>query len=98
MDIAGIQSGMVGMALFDAWDAIFQKRIDSLLANRTQGKGSPLLAAADQAFRSYISSVETQNGAQIQALSTYALTPSGNGASVITPQQMAPFLALNLMA
>lgn len=96
MDIAGIQSGMVGMALFDTWiDSLHKSR----RAHKPQaGGGSPLVAAAAAAFEQYIGAVETQIGAQVLGLSTYALQPQGNAARVISPAQAAPFYALNLLA
>jgi hypothetical protein len=93
MDIAGIQSGMVGMALFDLW---------MNQVHKTRGthkpQGSPLVAAAAAAFEQYIGTVETQIGAQILGLSTYALSPKGDAAKLLTPADTAPIYALNLMA
>jgi hypothetical protein len=94
MDIAGIQSGMVGMALFDAWEAAVHK---SAKARRKHAVGSPLVAAAADAFESYIQATELHMGAQIAGLTTYALSPNGSP-TLLTPAQSAPFLALNLLA
>jgi hypothetical protein len=93
MDIAGIQSGMVGMALFDAWIGAVHK---TRKAHRPEG--SPLVAAAAAAFEQYIGAVETQMGAQILGLSTYALNRGGTGVKLHSRADMAPFLALNVMA
>jgi len=93
MDIAGIQNGAVGMALFDMWYAAVQK------SHGTQKtKGSPLVAAAAQAFESYIQSVEVGIAAQISGAAVYALNPGGNAVHALTTQDIAPFLALNVMA
>jgi hypothetical protein len=108
MNIAGIQSGLVGMAIFDMWyDAV----------KKTQGKstahGSPLVAAAAEAFESYIQTQELTFASQIASLGAnigintspnvgsslaYALNPGGNSVSPISQQDLAPFLALNIMA
>ena len=93
MDIAGIQKAMVGFALFDMWQSAIRKTHKSGTAT-----GSPLVAAACEAFESYIQGVETQNAATIQGLALYALNAQGNGAKAITAEQLAPFLALNVMA
>ena len=93
MDIAGIQSAMVGMALFDMWDNAVQKAGKSRRA-----QGSPLVAAAAEAFEQYVGTVETQMGAQILGLSTYALQPGGNAAKLLSSSDIAPFLALNITA
>lgn len=93
MDIAGIQSAMVGMALFDMWDSAVRKAGKSRRA-----EGSPLVAAAADAFEQYIGTVETQMGAQIQGLANYALQPGGNTAKLLSSSDIAPFLALNIMA
>ncbi len=92
MNIAGVQSGMVGMALFDMW-------MDCLRASNKahQTIGSPLLKAASDAFESYIATQEAGHTAQIAGLAAYVMTPKG-GAQGISPQQLAPFLALNIMA
>ena len=92
MDVAGIQSGLIGMALFDAWYAAVEK---SQGAHKT--KGSPLVAAAAQAFESYIQSVEVGIAAQISGAAVYALNPGGNAVHALTKQDIAPFLALNVM-
>lgn len=93
MNIEGIQSGLVGMALFDSWQASVQA------AHKTRKScGSPLVAAAAAAFEQYIGAVETQMGAQISALASYALAPSGNAVRLVNSKDMAPFLALNIMA
>ena len=93
MDIAGIQKAMVGFALFDMWMATIQKTHKS--GNAT---GSPMVAAACEAFESYLQGVETQNAQTIQGLAMYALNAQGNGAKGISAEQLAPFLALNVAA
>jgi hypothetical protein len=107
MDVAGIQSGLVGFALFDSWMDSMRK-----LNKCHRAIGSPLVAAAADAFESYLDATELQIGAQISALAPFALTPKSDlttyalnpgGASTalinpITPQQIAPFLALNVLA
>jgi hypothetical protein len=109
MDVQQIQSGLVGMALFDAWaDSV------AALHGHKRIHGDPLIAAAFAAFEGYVQQVETQNAAMIAGVSsqlgidaassavtagqltTYTLNPAGNG--VITQAQMAPLLALNLIA
>jgi hypothetical protein len=93
MDVGQIQSGLVGMALFDMWaDAVAKSH------NSKPAEGSPLVAAAAAAFEQYIGAVETQMGAQILGLTSYALNPGGNGATLLTGSDLAPFLALNVMA
>ena len=93
MDVAGIQSGLIGMALFDLWDAAVHK---SHGAHRA--KGSPLVAAAAQAFEAYIQSAEVGIAAQISGAAAYALNPGGNAVHALTMRDIAPFLALNVMA
>ncbi len=93
MDMGGIQGGQVGMALFDMWNASVQKTQKSHKA-----KGSALVAAAAEAFESYIGQAETGMAAQISGVAAYALNPGGNSASPVTGSQIAPFLALNAIA
>jgi hypothetical protein len=93
MNIEGIQSAMVGMALFDLWDSMVRKSTECRRA-----EGSPMVAAAAAAFEQYVNTVETQMGAQILGLSTYALRPDGQGANLMNAAEMAPFYALNMMA
>ena len=92
MDIAGIQSGLIGMALFDMWDGAVKKA-----QGAQKAKGSPLVAAAAQAFESYIQTTEAGFAAQISGAAAYALNPGGNSVHALTQQDMAPFLALNVM-
>ena len=93
MDMASIQSGSVGMALFDTWMAQFKK------ASKAHKKvGSPLLAAVSDAFEQYIQTEEIGMAAQISSVATYALNPSGASVKPVTSRDMAPFLALNVMA
>jgi hypothetical protein len=93
MDVAGIQSGLIGFALFDMWSAAVQK---SQKAHKA--KGSPLVAAAAQAFEAYIQSTEIGIAAQISGAAAYALNPGGTSVHALTTQDIAPFLALNIMA
>jgi len=93
MDIAQIQSGLVGMALFDMWSEAVQKS-----KHTKHAEGSPLVAAAAAAFEQYIGAMETQMGAEILGLTSYALNPGGSGAKLLTGADIAPFLALNVMA
>jgi hypothetical protein len=60
--------------------------------------GSDLLAAVDAAFRSYIAGQDAQHQAMINSVAAYALTPNGKGAMPITKAELAPFLALSVMA
>jgi hypothetical protein len=97
MDVAGINNGLLGMALFDMWDAAVKK------THGTQkSQGSPLVAAAAKAFDAYIQTAEIGMAAQISQvggnLGIYALNPGGQSAKPITSQDIAPFLALNIMA
>jgi hypothetical protein len=92
MDIAGIQSGLIGMALFDMWDATVKKS-----QGAHKAEGSPLVAAAAAAFEQYIQTAETGMAAQISGLAGYALNPGGNSVKALTTQDIAPFLALNVM-
>lgn len=92
MDMAGVQNAQVGFALFDNWMAGVQK---TNKANKA--KGSPLVAAAAQAFEDYIQTAEMGMAAQISGVAMYALNPTGASASPVTAQQIAPFLALNVM-
>jgi len=93
MDVGQIQSGLVGMALFDMWADAVAKAHHSKPA-----EGSPLVAAAAAAFEQYVDVVEMQMGAQILGLASYALNPGGNGAKLLSGADLAPFLALNVMA
>ncbi len=92
MDLAGIQSGLVGMALFDMWEAAVEKTHGA-----GQAKGSPLVAAAAAAFEQYIQQTELGIAAQISGAAVYALNPDGNSVHALTQQDIAPFLAMNVM-
>ena len=92
MDIAGVQSGMVGMALFDMYINTVRKA-----RHKRPIEGSPLIDAVDKAFRSYVRSVEVGNAAMIASVG-YSLNPGGHSAAPVPSQSIAPFLALNLMA
>jgi hypothetical protein len=93
MDIAGVEKAMVGMAIFDMWEAAVQKS-----KSTQQAQTDPLLAAAGQAFNSYVQSVQVSQGAMINGMTTYALNPNGSSANLINSNGMAPFLALNILA
>jgi hypothetical protein len=93
MNAAGIENALIGMALFDMWDAAISK------THKTHGAGgSPLLAAAGQAFEAYILTAELGMGARIAGAAMYGLNPGGGSVCPITAQDIAPFLALNTMA
>jgi hypothetical protein len=92
MDIGQIQSGMVGMALFDMWMAGLEK-----LRGAGKAEGSPLVAAAAGAFEQYIQTQELGFAAQISGAAVYALNPGGDTVRGLTTQDIAPFLALNVM-
>ena len=96
MNLAGIQSGLVGMAIFDSY---MNGLIKANKARREQiyQEACPAVAAACNAFENYLNVCNVMNQAEIAALSTYVLTPKGN-AAVITQAQMAPMLALNILA
>jgi hypothetical protein len=112
MDISSIQSGCVGMALFDMWFDSVQKA-----HGKKPVHGDPLVAAAAQAFESYIQTQEMGFAVQIASLGAnlginagtsttvnpasalaYALNPNGQSVSPVSQQDLAPFLALNVMA
>ena len=61
MTMTAIQSGCVGMALFDLWDACIKK---SLKAKR-KCHGDPLVAAAGEAFERYVQAQEIAFASQI---------------------------------
>ena len=93
MNAAAIQDAQFGFALFDLWQASLGK---------SKGVGKPasdtLVAAAAAAFEQYIQTAEIGMAAQIAGVAAYALNPQGTGALGITAEQMAPFLALNVLA
>ena len=93
MDIGAVQNAMVGMAIFDMFEAGLEKHVKDLQAKN----GDPLIAAAGAAFEQYVSTVEAMNNGMIQGLSTYCLSPKG-GNGVISQSQMAPLLALSVLA
>ena len=93
MDIAGVQKALIGMALFDMWEAAFDKT-----CRHNKPKGDPLVAAAAQAFESYIQTAEMGMAAQISGVAQYALNPSGTSVMPITKDELAPFLAMNVVA
>jgi hypothetical protein len=93
MDAAAIQNAQLGFALFDMWQSTVDKAGE---ARKTEG--SPLVAAVAAAFEQYLKTAEIGMAAQIAGVAVYALNPHGTGAQGITAEQMAPFLALNVMA
>ena len=93
MNVSGIQNAMIGMAIFDLWDTGMSK------TKRMQRAGQdPLIAAADKAFRAYVKGAEIGFAAQIAGVAMYALNPGGQTVSPVTSQELAPFLALNVLA
>lgn len=93
MNISGIQSGMIGMALFDTWEAAISK------THGTRKDGAVgLVAAAGKAFEAYAEMAEIGMAAMIAGAATYALNPGGNSVSPVTAQEIAPLLALNIKA
>ena len=90
MNVASIDQALIGMALFDMWDAAIKKTHKAC--------GSPLVEAAADAFEAYILTTQIGMGAQIAGAAIYGLNPGGNSASGITAQDIAPFLALNVLA
>jgi len=93
MNASGIQSAMIGMAIFDAWDAAMTK------TGKAHRRGyDPLLAAADKAFRSYVQGAEIGFASEIAGVAMYALNANGKSVMPVTKQDMAPFLALNVLA
>ena len=84
---------MVGMALFDMYINSVRKA-----HHKHKLEGSPLVAAACKAFESYIQAQEMSNAAQIAGVAAYALNAGGGSVSPVTASQIAPFMALNVMA
>jgi hypothetical protein len=97
MNMAGITSGVVGMALFDLWDAGVKKSLRAKQHAR-YAQACPLVATACDAFEAYLRTAEIGMAAQIAGIATYALQPRGNCVSLVTTQQLAPFMALNILA
>ena len=93
MNVSGIQSGLTGIALFDMWMAAVRKAQDG-----HKPEGAPLVAAAAEAFEAFVRGQEVVHSAQIAGAAAYALNPGGGSASPLTSQQLAPFLALNVLA
>jgi len=98
MNASGIQSAQMGFALFDIWQASLGKSKGGHGKGHSKAQGGdPLVAAACEAFEQYIHTAEIGMAAQIAGVAMYALNPKGNGAQGITAEQMAPFMALNVM-
>ena len=93
MNVSAIQNAMIGMTMFDAWDAALTK---TKKAHRVGY--DPLIDAADKAFRAYVQTAEIGFAAQIAGVAMYALNPGGQSVSPVTAKDMAPFLALNVLA
>jgi ABC-type xylose transport system substrate-binding protein len=91
MQVGGVLNAQVGLALFDDWLQAVQSRQHPQVA-------SPLIDAAFKAFDTYLEIVEAQHTAQIAGAAIYALNPQGMGAVPVTRQDIAPFLALNILA
>jgi hypothetical protein len=100
MPIDPTHNAQLGFAIFDTWLRAVEKSHHSHHGKCAAGISSPLVDAAFQAFNAYAHSVEAMNNAQIAALSPqlqlYSLNKSGTGA--ISSADLAPFLALNIMA
>lgn len=95
MSVGSIQNTLMAFSLFDAWAA----GMDQLQKARLkEGVGSPLLAAVNDAFQAYVKNVETQNASMIMGAVTYALNSNGQGIKPVTTADIAPFLALNVLA
>ncbi len=92
MNIGSIENTMVAFTLFDAWAAGMEK-----INKARHPVASPLVDAAFQAFEGYLNTVEAQHASQIIGIS-YALNAKGTGTQLITRAQMAPLLALNILA
>jgi hypothetical protein len=92
MTIDGVQSALVGFSMFDVWAASMNR------VNHTHKHGQdPLVHAAFQAFEGYLQTQEAMHTAMI-AGAAYTLNAQGSGAQLITNQQLAPLLALNILA
>jgi hypothetical protein len=91
MTIGGVQSAMVGFTLFDAWAAGMEK------INHSRRTCDPLIDAAFKAFEGYLNTQEAMHTSMI-AGAAYMLNAQHNGAQLITNQQLAPLLALNILA
>ena len=108
MPVDATHNAAVGFAIFDAW----LKAVERRQHQGGRAIGSAVVDAAFKAFDHYVDTVEMQHSAEIAGVSAqltglgvsgtagacgYALTPQGNGAVPVTMQEIAPFLALNLM-
>ncbi len=94
MQVGNVQNTLIAFALFDMWTA----GMNGVIQKQQQQQADPLVAAAGAAFQNYINIMEGQHAAQISGVAAYALSPSGKAAVPVSTQQMAPFLALNVMA
>jgi hypothetical protein len=91
MTINGVQNSMAGSVLFDAWAAAVQNT-----HHHKKPCGDPLVHAAFAAFESYLQGQEAIHAGMI-AGAAYKLGIQG-GAQLITNKQLAPLLALNILA
>jgi hypothetical protein len=103
VQVNSLLDSQIGLTLFDLWlDSVQKRRRCHRTGHGGGGDGieSPLIDAAFQAFNAYVRTVETMNNAQIAALAPQVLgyTSNGQSATPITTQDIAPFLALNIMA
>ncbi len=92
MNIGQVQNAMIGFTLFDAWAAGMDK-----INKARNHPASPLVDAAFQAFEGYLATAQAQHAAQIIG-AAYALNAQGTGAQLLSRSQMAPLLALNILA
>ena len=97
MNAAGIQSGLVGMAIFDS----YMNGVIKANKARRQAiyqEACPAVAAACNAFENYLNVQQMVHTAQVAAVASYVLNPTGKSVTPVTMQEMAPFLALNILA
>jgi hypothetical protein len=100
MSINAVSNGNPGMSPFHTMHTGKHHHTHAMQTQKQkhQADGSELLAAVDAAFRSYIKGCEAQNNALIDSVAGYALTPNGKGAMPVSKSDIAPFLALSVMA
>lgn len=93
MTVGQAQSAQIGFYLFDMWMAGLKKVTDA-----QKPVGSPLVAAVCKEFEAYLDMQNAGNQALIKGLAGYCLNPGGQSVVGITAAQMAPMLALNVIA
>jgi len=101
MQVNAILDPQIGFTLFDSYlNAVRAHRKGHHDHGTSGGISSPLVNAAFQAFNNYAATMEAGFQAQIAGLSAqltgYAPNPQATGA--LTTKDIAPFLALNIMA